>query len=293
MWPWLVFINGHREWASNTKKKESGGEKNLVSFSQSKFSHFSNKNLMSCWNNTLLSAGTGWNFRSVSLLLGHIQPVAIENTACKAALCCEEIVLLVAVSFGLALFTFTHQVGFTNSDKPLCHHSLWRSCHGVSWTCPAAHCWLDRVRKTVETEVSSHQQYNTHQCTSLMSAAQTFSEEKREEAKKEEKIKSYLYVLKAFCWQLASKDFLPCPLSPCQIVIEPSWKSKTSSTHLLWHQLPLFVSFSITQTYMHISSWRERNMSSAIWGLSKDIALNKLSYIQPPLISSLTDFILC
>lgn len=63
------------------KQKEKKGF--LVSFSQSKFSHFSNKKLMSCWNNTLLSAGIGWNFRSVSLLLGHIQPVAIENTASK------------------------------------------------------------------------------------------------------------------------------------------------------------------------------------------------------------------
>lgn len=44
---------------------------------------------------------------------------------------------------------------------------------------------------------------------------------------KEGRIKSYLYVATAFCWQSASKASLPCPLSPCQIVIEPSWKSKT------------------------------------------------------------------
>lgn len=139
---------------------------------------------MSCWNNTLLSAGTGWNFRSVSLLLGHIQPVAIENTACKAALCCEEIVLLVAVSFGLALFTFTHQVGFTNSDKPLFHHSLWLSCRGAGWACPSAYCWLDGVRKTFQTEASSPQRYSTHQCTSLMRTAQTFNEEESGETNK-------------------------------------------------------------------------------------------------------------
>lgn len=59
---------------------------------------------MSWWNNTLLSAGTGWNFRSVCLLLGHIQPVAIENAACRAALCCEEIALPLAPGLGLVPF---------------------------------------------------------------------------------------------------------------------------------------------------------------------------------------------
>lgn len=59
---------------------------------------------MSWWNNTLLSAGTGWNFRSVCLLLGHIQPVAIENAACRAALCCEEIAHPLAPGLGLVPF---------------------------------------------------------------------------------------------------------------------------------------------------------------------------------------------
>lgn len=252
LWLWLVFINGHRDWASNTKKKESigGGEKNLVSFGQSKFSHFSNKNLTSCSNNTLLSAGTGWNFRSVSLLLGHIQPVAIENTAGKAALCCQEIVLLVAVGFGRARFTFTHQVGFMNSNIPLFHRSFCLSCVAVCLARTAAYCWLDRVRKAARPRMFTNQQNSTHQYTSLMSTVQTFSEEKREEAKKkEERIKSYLYVVEAFCLQSASKDFPPCPHSPCQIVIEPSWKSKKPSTHSLWHQLPLFVSLSNTEIH--------------------------------------------
>lgn len=59
---------------------------------------------MSWWNNTLLSAGTGWNVRSVCLLLGHIQPVAIENAACRAALCCGEIALPLAPGLGLVPF---------------------------------------------------------------------------------------------------------------------------------------------------------------------------------------------
>lgn len=100
----LSFKRAPRMGLKYKEKRERGRKRFLVSFSQSKFSHFSNKKLTSCWNNTLLSAGIGWNFRSVSLLLGHIQPVAIENTACKAALCCKEIVLVVAVGFGLTPF---------------------------------------------------------------------------------------------------------------------------------------------------------------------------------------------
>lgn len=288
-----LYKRASRLGLKHKEKRKYGAEKNLVSFSQSKFSHFSNKNLMSCWNNTLLSAGTGWNFRSVSLLLGHIQPVAIENTACKAALCCEEIVLLVAVGFGLARFTFTHKVGFTNSNIPLFHHSFWFSCLGVCLARPAAYCWLDRVRKTARLRMSSHQQYSTHQCTSLIALPKHLVRRREKTQKKEERIKSYLYVVEAFCRQSASKDFLPCPHSPCQIVIEPSWKSKKPSTHSLWHQLPLFVSLSNTEIHAHFILKRRKNMSAATWGLSKDIPLNKLSYIQPPLISSLTDFILC
>lgn len=52
------------------RKKKRGKKKDFfVSFSQSKFSHFSNKKLTSCWNNTFLSAGIGWNFRSASLFI--------------------------------------------------------------------------------------------------------------------------------------------------------------------------------------------------------------------------------
>lgn len=105
--------------------------------------------------------------------------------------------------------------------------------------------------------------------------------------KREDRIKSYLYVVAAFCQQSASKDFLPCPLSPCQIVIEPSWKSKKPSPLSLWHQHPFFVSLAVTQTYMHISSWKEKKNVCCYLG-----ALSKLSRIQPPLISPLTDFII-
>lgn len=78
----------------------------------------------------------GKNFRSVSLSLGHIQPVATEKQAWKkAALCRQEIALLVAVAFSFSFFlfvTFTHQVGFTNSDDPLLHH-LVIGLPAVTW----------------------------------------------------------------------------------------------------------------------------------------------------------------
>ena len=117
------------------------------------------------------------------------------------------------------------------------------------------------------------------------------------EGKNEERIKSYLYVVGAFCRQSASKDFLPCPLSPCQIVIEPSWKSKKPSTHSLWHQLPLFVSPSIRQTHMHISSWKgEKKKKKSVCYLG---ALQRHTTEQTELHSASrtspleTDFILC
>lgn len=112
------------------EKQRVGRKRFLVSFSQSKFSHFSNKKLMSCWNNTLLSAGIGWNFRSVSLLLGHIQPVAIENTACKAALCCEEIALLVAVGF---LDSPLLPLSIKSSSQTPTNHCFITHCGSPAW----------------------------------------------------------------------------------------------------------------------------------------------------------------
>lgn len=144
---------------------------------------------MSYWNNTLLSAGIGWNVRSVSLLLGHIQPVATENTSCEAALCCEEIVLPVAVGFGL-----------TSLHLPI----------KSSLQTPSTHCSITHYGIPVVVVLDS---------VSWWALPKHLERRGRE---KEKRINSYLYVAAAFCWQSASKDLLPCPLSPCQTVIEPS-----------------------------------------------------------------------
>lgn len=80
------------------------GNKHLVSFPQSKFSHFLTK---TSWVGETIPSylqELGWNFRSVCLLLGHIQPVAVENAACRAALCCEEIAFPLAPGLGLVPF---------------------------------------------------------------------------------------------------------------------------------------------------------------------------------------------
>lgn len=109
----LVYINGQCTLALNTKRKKgrggvvggwSWGNKHLVSFPQSKFSHFLTK---TSWVGETIPSylqELGWNFRSVCLLLGHIQPVAIENAACRAALCCEEIAFPLAPGLGLVPF---------------------------------------------------------------------------------------------------------------------------------------------------------------------------------------------
>lgn len=148
------------------EKRERGRKRFLVSFSQSKFSHFSNKKLTSCWNNTLLSAGIGWNFRSGSLLLGHIQPVAIENTACKAALCCKEIVLVVAVGCGLTPFylnpsslVYKHQQ--TIVPSLIVAFLQWHQLDMCSC------CW-ERVRKWRRRRARS-EQHSTHQRKSVTS----------------------------------------------------------------------------------------------------------------------------
>lgn len=180
MLPWLVFTNPHQEQPEIQRKGEQEEKDSCFFLPQSKFSHFSNKMLTSRWNNTLLSTGIGWNFRYVSLLLGHIQPVATENTAwTKPALCCEEIAALVAVGFGITLFTLPINSSLQTPTKPLFHHSLWHPCGGVSSTCQAVYCCSDRERKT---EVSSFRD-------SLVNTAQTFSEER---------INSYLYEVDAF-----------------------------------------------------------------------------------------------
>lgn len=108
---------------------------------------------------------------------------------------------------------------------------------------------------------------------------------------REERIDSYLYVAEVFCWQSASKDLFPCPLSLCQIVIKPSWNSKKPSTHLLWHQLFLFVSLSITQTHMHISSWKKqiKKKSLLFRGSPKTYHWTKWTTFSLSHFSSLTD----
>lgn len=67
---------------------------------------------------------------SLSLLLGHIPPITTENTACKAALCCKEIVLPVAAGGGLTFVPLPIMSSLQTPNKPLFHHSLWHSCGG-------------------------------------------------------------------------------------------------------------------------------------------------------------------
>lgn len=113
-----------------------------------------------------------------------------------------------------------------------------------------------------------------------MSTAQTFSLERT--GKEEQQIKSYLYVV-----QSASKYCLPCPLGPCQIVIEPSWKSKKPSTHSPWHQsslplrLCLFLNNRHTCTF-HLERRGGKKKACLLFGGSPKTPLNKLNYIQPP-----------
>lgn len=216
--------------------------------------------LTSRWNNTLLSTGIGWNFCSVSLLLGHIQPVATENTAwTKPALCCEEIAALVAVGFGITLCTLPINSSLQTPTKPLFHHSLRHPCGGVSSTRQAVYCCSDRERKT---EVSSFQD-------SVVNTAQTFSEER---------INSYLYVVDAFVVDSQHQKFssMSSPLlSNCH---RTSVKIKeTFQTHELWHQ----ISVSVTQTHMHISTWKTKKICLLFGGISETPTLLLLNTIFP------------
>lgn len=73
-----------------------------------------------------------------SFISVYMQPVAAENTAGKASLCCKEILLLAAAAVYCRnhLFTFTHHVWSTNINKLLFHHSLCHACGaGVSFCC--------------------------------------------------------------------------------------------------------------------------------------------------------------
>lgn len=161
---------------------------------------------MSWWNNTLLSAGTGWNFRSVCLLLGHIQPVAIENAACRAALCCEEIALPLAPGLGLVPF-YLYKSRRLHKHQQTIVSSLTVALVDVSC------CRLLIGQSGREPRI----EHSTRIHESLAEMAWTISI--GAEIRKHNEPES-------FCHQVASKT-LPCLLSPsCQIVTESSGEIK-------------------------------------------------------------------
>lgn len=120
------------------------GNKHLVSFPQSKFSHFLTK---TSWVGETIPSylqELGWNFRSVCLLLGYIQPVAIENAACRAALCCEEIAFPLAPGLGFVPF-YLYKSRRLHKHQHAIVSSL-TAC--LVDACLLADCWLGRSGTT-------------------------------------------------------------------------------------------------------------------------------------------------
>lgn len=132
---------------------------------------------------------------------------------------------------------------FPNTNRLWFHHSLWHSCGAVRqrWLC-------------------------------LLFAVASAEWERWE------KRDSYLSEREAFCWQSASKDLFPCPLSPCQIVIKPSWKSKKAFTFGSTSTPSLAHSKQHRPTYAFDL---ERPKCGPLGGSPK--TYHKLKFNQPPL----------
>lgn len=80
------------------KKKERMGEKDLFLLSESKFTHFQQKAHELLKQYLLISRNWEKFPLRRSFISVYMQPVAAENTACKASLCCKEILLLAAAA---------------------------------------------------------------------------------------------------------------------------------------------------------------------------------------------------
>lgn len=204
---------------------------------------------MSWWNNTLLSAGTGWNFRSVCLLLGHIQPVAIENAACRAALCCEEIALPLAPGLGLVPF-YLYKSSRLHKHQQTIVSSLTVAC---------CRLLIGQSGKDPRTEHSTR----IHQ--SLAEMVRTLS--KGAEIRKHKEAET-------FCHQSASKI---CPASSHPLVKLssnlPEKSKEIFQTIAAISASPKRLSLSPTNTDMqpHFLLKRRKEKSAAIPGLCKEI----------------------
>lgn len=244
------------------KKREWGGgggggvwgNKHLVSFPQSKFSHFLTK---TSWVGETIPSylqELGWNFRSVCLLLGYIQPVAIENAACRAALCCEEIAFPLAPGLGFVPF-YLYKSRRLHKHQHAIVSSL-TAC--LVDACLLADCWLGRSGTTRGPSTIPHLITRA-----LMKMVFKAMEQKSKSLKR----------LKSFIVSRHQNTFAPPPFNPlsnCHRTFRKNQRnlSKQSS----WHQLPLRISFPpLTQTHGNISCWKDKNVSAAILGLCKEI----------------------
>lgn len=233
---------------------------------------------MSWWNNTLLSAGTGWNFRSVCLLLGHIQPVAIENAACRAALCCGEIALPLAPGLGLVPF-YLYKSSRLHKHQQTIVSSLTVAVVDVS----CCRLLIGQSGKDPRTEHSTR----IHQ--SLAEMVRTLS--KGAEIRKHKEAET-------FCRHSASK-IRPASSHPLvklssNLPEKSKKKKKIFQTIAAISASPKRLSPTNTDMQPHFLLKRRKKKACCYPGaLQRDIAANKQSYSQPPVSSSRTHLILC
>lgn len=131
-------------------KKERMGEKDfLFLLSESKFTHFQQKAHELLKQYLLISRNWEKFPLRRSFISVYMQPVAAENTACKASLCCKEILLLAAAAV---------TAGITSLPLPITSGLLISTnycfiTHCVMPVVPvlalaASSCWFSSVRKT-------------------------------------------------------------------------------------------------------------------------------------------------
>lgn len=220
------------------------GNKHLVSFPQSKFSHFLTK---TSWVGETIPSylqELGWNFRSVCLLLGHIQPVAIENAARSAALCCEEIAFPACSWFRIRPLL---PLQITSASQTPTNHCLITHCgFGGRILLPTVD-WARQERPRTE-------QHTTRNGSNIKQWS------RNQKAQKGWNLLSSVGI-KHFCSTFSQ------PLVKLSSNLPE--KSKESSKQSWRHRLPLRISFSLTQTYSNISCWKDKMCLLLSWGTAK------------------------